>query len=108
MAKVGSLLHSKGFLISTIKRGKLTIGSLNLTQKGLIKNEEIILFGDYTKGSREKTALIAGHFEEYVDKLLAGNLPNSSVERVDTIDVKEASVPQSLRARNVSRWSVIL
>ena len=97
LARVGPLLHSKGFLISTVKRGKLIIGSLNLTQKGLRKNEEIMLLGEFTKGSREQVASLAGAFEGYVDALLDGEFVNSTVTRVDRVDVKKSEVPRSLR-----------
>jgi len=107
LARVGSLFHSKGFLVSTSKRGKFMIGSLNLTQKGLHKNEEIILLGEYTKHSKEKNAVLAKSFNDYVDQLLKlkpyedevdRNVKKvGTVERVDTIDVKSVVAPRSLR-----------
>ena len=63
----GYLFHSKGYLVETTRSGMCAIGSMNLTQAGLKKNEEILTYSQYKRYKHsEVPALVAG-FKEYVE-----------------------------------------
>ena len=70
LVQAGSLFHSKGYLAESSRDGICHIGSLNFTQKGLTKNEELWVSIPYTPGSQSKEAKLAREFSGYVEYLL--------------------------------------
>lgn len=56
--------HSKGYLVETGKNGMCAIGSMNLTQAGLTKHEEILTYLRYT---RSRVPALVRSFEKYVE-----------------------------------------
>ena len=58
-----SLFHSKGYLVETAQNGMCAIGSMNLTQNGLKKNEEILTYFRYDP--KASPPLVAS-FKKYV------------------------------------------
>lgn len=65
LVKYGKLFHSKIYLVESNKKGRLIIGSMNLTQKGIYENEEVILIGDYSLNSREICSSLSNSVKEY-------------------------------------------
>jgi hypothetical protein len=47
LVRFGKLFHSKVYLIEGNQKGKILLGSMNLTQKGISENEEILLVDNY-------------------------------------------------------------
>ena len=64
VTKGGWLFHSKGYLVETTRNGMCAIGSMNLTQAGLKKNEELLTYFHFKHS--EVPTLVAG-FKEYVE-----------------------------------------
>lgn len=52
------------------KDGKCAVGSLNLTQRGLTKNKELLAFCDYQIDSKSYASKFSEHFKKYVEKIL--------------------------------------
>jgi len=102
LAKSGPLFHSKGYLVSSTKYGQFIIGSLNLTQKGLCQNEEIMIMGHYLQGSREKASVLAEQFYKYVDDLIENKVPSSNVTRIDRVEVNKVIAARTLREMFIS------
>lgn len=67
----GSLFHSKGYLVETAQNGMCAIGSMNLTQNGLKKNEEILTYFRY-EHSEDPLPLVES-FKEYVKTWRSSN-----------------------------------
>ncbi len=65
----GELFHSKGYLAETAKDGICLLGSLNLTQKGLTRNDEILASARYSLESRSKETQLAEKFAKYVSSI---------------------------------------
>ena len=61
----GYLFHSKGYLVETTRSGMCAIGSMNLTQAGLKKNEELLTYSRYTHYS--KVPPLVRSFKEYIE-----------------------------------------
>lgn len=60
----GHLFHSKGYWVETTNRnGMCAIGSMNLTQNGLNKNEEILTYSRYT---HSRVPALVASFKKYV------------------------------------------
>ena len=71
LSSLGELFHSKGYLVEGKHVGRCAVGSLNLTQKGLERNEELLAFFDYEiSKERSYASQSAKHFREYVKKIL--------------------------------------
>ena len=66
LAHFGELFHSKGYLVESRNEGKCAIGSLNLTQKGLTKNAELLAVYDYKIVSRSPISKFAKSFKNFV------------------------------------------
>ena len=64
------LFHSKGYLVESQKTGKCAVGSLNLTQRGLTENAEILALFDYNINSTSYASIFARSFKEYVREIL--------------------------------------
>lgn len=65
VTKGGWLFHSKGYLVETTNRsGMCAIGSMNLTQAGLTKNEEILTYSQY---KHSKIPALVASFKNYVE-----------------------------------------
>ena len=61
----GYLFHSKGYLVETANRsGMCAIGSMNLTQAGLTKNEEFLTYSQY---KHSKVPPLVASFKEYIE-----------------------------------------
>ena len=87
----GELFHSKGYLAETGRDGICLLGSLNLTQKGLTRNEEILVSARYVLGSRSKEHQLAEAFEGYVNEVW-DRLTRIGERRAD----KDKGAPKSL------------
>ena len=70
LSPFGELFHSKGYLVESQKTGKCAVGSLNLTQKGLTENAEILALFDYKINSTSYASRFARSFKEYVWEIL--------------------------------------
>lgn len=57
LVQFGKLFHSKVYLIEGNKHGKILLGSMNLTQKGINENEEILLLDTYELNRRNSSKL---------------------------------------------------
>ncbi len=69
LVQFGKLFHSKVYLVEGNKKGKLLFGSMNLTQKGINDNEEVLLVDNYEIGSRSISSKISKWVMEYSEKL---------------------------------------
>jgi hypothetical protein len=68
LVQKGKLFHSKLYLIEGNIRQRILIGSLNLTQKGLNENEEIL--ADIIVNNRDRrNKFFVTQIEKYIDKL---------------------------------------
>lgn len=71
LVRWGSLFHSKCYLIKSNNYGKVIVGSLNLTKKGLTENEEIVLVSEFNIDGRTKVNAITKWIEnEYINELI--------------------------------------
>jgi hypothetical protein len=77
LVQVGSLFHSKAYLIEGNKRGKVLFGSMNMTQSGIQGNEEIVIFDEINIGTRSKSNLLAKWITNYANSL---SFPNKSTK----------------------------
>ena len=73
LSSSGELFHSKGYLVESQKIGKCAVGSLNLTQKGLTKNRELLAFCSYQINSKSYASQFAEYFKKYVKEILDDN-----------------------------------
>jgi len=80
LVQFGKLFHSKIYLVEGNKNGKLLLGSMNLTQKGINENEEILLVDDFNIGGRAISNKLSKWVKEY-----SGKLKNKSVSVDDNI-----------------------
>ena len=64
------LFHSKGYLVESQKYGICAVGSLNITQKGLMRNGEFLAFCDYQINSKSYASKFSEHFKKYVERIL--------------------------------------
>jgi hypothetical protein len=92
LAKTSPLFHPKGYLVESKNDGRFVLGSLNLTNKGLTKNEELILSLSYSVAGKGKKNKVAQDFKCYIDDLFKRNV----LTRVDCVDAKK-SASSSLR-----------
>ena len=83
LSSSGELFHSKGYLVESKRIGKCAVGSLNLTHKGLTKNEELLAFYDYQVNSKSYTSKFAEHFKKYVEQILADDGTYRASEAID-------------------------
>jgi len=84
LAKTSPLFHPKGYLVESRTTGRFILGSLNLTNKGLTKNEELILSLSYNIAGKGKENRIAQDFKHYVDDLFKRKV----LTRLDCVDTK--------------------
>ena len=63
---LGSLFHSKGYLVESKADGLCAVGSLNLTQKGLEKNEELLARSEYRIKPQSCDSKFAEDFKKYL------------------------------------------
>jgi len=69
LVQLGALFHSKAYLIEGNKKAKVLFGSMNLTQKALNGNEELVLFEDINIGGRAKGNRLAAWIKNYAEEL---------------------------------------
>lgn len=69
LVQFGKLFHSKIYLIEGNRYGKIILGSLNLTQKGISENEEILLVDNYEIKSRSISSKLSKWVKEYSEAL---------------------------------------
>jgi hypothetical protein len=91
LVKWGSLFHSKFFLVQSTNYGKIIIGSLNFTNKGLTKNEELVLIEKYNVDGRAK----ANNIEKYIEKYYIEEL-KSKADKIDK-NLNHSLRPSNLR-----------
>ena len=88
LAYHGSLFHSKGYLVESKADGLCAVGSLNLTQRGLEKNEELLARSEYRIKPQSCDSKFAEDFKKY---LLEDILKHERTLRVR--DLKANSLP---------------
>lgn len=69
LVQFGKLFHSKAYVVEGNSCGKIILGSMNFTQKGMFDNEEILLRGTYKVSGNTVTNRLAKWVREYSDKL---------------------------------------
>lgn len=69
LVQLGTLFHSKAYLIEGNTKAKILFGSLNLTQKGINTNEELVLFEDMNIGGKANANRLAQWVKDYAEKL---------------------------------------
>lgn len=94
----GSLFHSKCFLIKGNKQQRLILGSMNATQAGLTRNEEIIVNGVSEIDSRSQLASLASWVEDvYLPQL-------REIAKKATVELEETFSPKNLRQVLLGGW----
>jgi hypothetical protein len=71
LVQLGTLFHSKAYLIEGNKKARILLGSMNLTQKAINANEEIVLFEDIYIGGRANGNRLAAWIKKYAEELHA-------------------------------------
>lgn len=71
LVQFGKLFHSKIYLIEANRIGKIVLGSMNLTQKGVNENEEILLIDNYKIDGRAISNRLSKWVKEYSESLNA-------------------------------------
>ncbi len=69
LVQIGSLFHSKAYLIEGNKKSRIIFGSMNLTQNGMHKNEELILLEDFNTAGKSNGNRLANWIKDYADTL---------------------------------------
>jgi len=69
LVQLGALFHSKAYLVEGNTTGRILFGSMNLTQKGINGNEELVLFDDINIGGRTKANRLAEWLKDYTEEL---------------------------------------
>lgn len=69
LVQFGKLFHSKIYLIEGNRNGKIVLGSMNLTQKGVNENEEILLVDNYKIDGRAISNQLSKWVKEYSESL---------------------------------------
>lgn len=87
LVQLGTLFHSKAYLIEGSDTGKVFFGSLNLTRRGITSNEELVIEDEYKISGNSYGSRLALWVKEY-----ANDLHHMSV-RID--DKKTASQRRS-------------
>ena len=97
LASLGELFHSKGYLVESEQDGRCAVGSLNLTQSGLTKNEELLVFSEYRIRSKTNGSRFARDFKKYVQEIIAHN-------------ARRVSEPNNLKSSQIgsSIWELFL
>ncbi|MDD3816036.1 MAG: phospholipase D family protein [Desulfocapsaceae bacterium] len=70
LVQLGALFHSKAYLIEGNKKAKILLGSMNLTQKGINGNEELIFSEDINVGKKTNANRLSLWMKEYAEALL--------------------------------------
>ena len=83
LSSLGELFHSKGYLVESQSEGKCAIGSLNLTQKGLNLNEELLAFSEYRIESKSYDSKFAGYFKDYLGSILCDKFRTHRVSEIE-------------------------
>ena len=67
LVESGKLFHSKAFVVRSKKETKFAVGSMNFTNMGLSKNEEVLLMGVVKKyASDAKTKAVIRQIDDYI------------------------------------------
>ena len=70
LVRTGSLFHTKLYLIRSNREQKLILGSMNATENGLNKNEELVLVGESGLGSHSQIGQLATWvLDQYLPRL---------------------------------------
>ena len=69
LVQLGSLFHSKAYLIEGNKKAKIIFGSMNLTKNGFNKNEELVLYEDINIGGKANGNRLSEWMKDYADNL---------------------------------------
>ena len=93
LASLGKLFHSKGYLIESEQDGRCAVGSLNLTQSGLTKNEELLVFSEYRIHSQTNDLRFARDFKKYVQEIISRH----NTYRVSESNNKSPQIGSSIR-----------
>lgn len=69
LVRLGALFHTKAYLIEGRDTGKVFFGSLNLTNKGITSNEELVVSDEYNVDGRSYGSRLADWVKKYADGL---------------------------------------
>lgn len=69
LVQLGALFHSKAYYIEGNNTAKILFGSMNLTQKGISSNEELLLSETIKIGGRANANRLVDWIKNYADKL---------------------------------------
>lgn len=69
------LFHSKAFLVEGNRASRILIGSLNLTQRGMKLNEEIVLCYDFKTNDRSQASKLANEIKNYSANIMRKSVP---------------------------------
>jgi HKD family nuclease len=75
LVQFGKLFHSKVYLIEGNRNGKIMMGSMNLTQKGINDNEEIMMIDNYSINGRAISNRLSNWVKEYAKILISKSTP---------------------------------
>lgn len=98
LIKTGNLFHSKCYLVRGNNQQRLILGSLNATQAGLTKNEEIIVNGVTSIDSRSQLANLA----DWVEGTYLPELDENALRATE--DLEEKFSPTNLRQILLDGW----
>ena len=69
LVRLGALFHSKAYLVEGRDKGKVFFGSLNLTNKGITSNEELVVSGEFNINGHSYGSRLADWVKKYADDL---------------------------------------
>ncbi len=70
LVQIGTLFHSKIYQSLSASSGKIWVGSMNLTQNGLKRNEETMFGGDFNVESRSALRKLSADINGYFDSII--------------------------------------
>ena len=69
LVQFGALFHSKAYLIEGNKKAKILFGSMNLTQKGVLSNEELVLSEEMNTTGKSSGNRLAKWLKVYTENI---------------------------------------
>ena len=92
LVKSGNIFHSKCIIAESRSSINLLIGSINFTENGFSKNEEIVVNGQAVVGGSSYTNQLVNQTWDYIDKIESFKIGS------DKIEIKPLSLRQVLLA----------
>lgn len=92
LVKCGALFHSKMVISESNTHNKIVVGSINLTQKAFVSNEEIALACEWQKDDKTKISVEYGRVKESVNNYLKKIRYTSAVVPIEVTSDKSSSL----------------